>query len=91
MDQHSSPDPLVRIFTDPAKSASKDLLMKTLMLLTVGLALAVGPALAQTTPPAKKAAPGQMQKKPGDAKKFAPGQKQKKPGQAKNFAPGQRN
>jgi hypothetical protein len=37
---------------------------------------------------AKKNAPGQLQKTPGQARYFAPGQRQTHPGQASQFAPG---
>jgi hypothetical protein len=43
-----------------------------------------------SSPGATKYAPGQLQKRPGQAKQFAPGQRQTHPGQAKQFAPGQK-
>jgi len=63
--------------------------MKLLILTTAALALIFSPVSAATKKSAKEFAPGQMQKKPGQAKKFAPGQKQAQPGQAKKSAPGQ--
>jgi hypothetical protein len=61
--------------------------MKSIVIASVALALAVSPALAQNTGgSAKDFAPGQQR---GPAKDSAPGQKQKQPGQAKDFAPGQ--
>ncbi|MGH6767777.1 MAG: hypothetical protein ACRECO_02020 [Xanthobacteraceae bacterium] len=61
--------------------------MKSVMIASVVLGLAVSSAIAQNTGgSAKDFAPGQQQ---GPAKKYAPGQKQKQPGQAKEFAPGQ--
>jgi hypothetical protein len=64
--------------------------MRLLVLMTAALALIFAPASAATKKSAKEFAPGQMEKKPGQAKRLAPGQKQNQPGQAKKFAPGQK-